>query len=87
MRSRPAKTFDVLSERVGKCDALLAVIGKHWVFGSNSDKKRRLDDPTDFVRVEIEAALTRDVPVIPVLVDGAAMPRPHMGALASRGVV
>ena len=71
----PGRDFvDVLSERVGKCDALLAVIGKHWVSSADSENHRRLDDPQDFVRIEIEAALSRNVPVIPVLVDGAAMP-------------
>jgi hypothetical protein len=74
----PGRDFvDVLSERVGKCDALLAVIGKHWVLSADSENRRRLDDPQDFVRIEIEAALTRNVPVIPVLVDGAAMPHPQ----------
>jgi hypothetical protein len=65
---------DVLSERVGKCDALIAVIGKHWVSSADAQNRHRLEDPNDFVRVEIEAALKRNVPVIPVLVDDAAMP-------------
>jgi hypothetical protein len=74
----PGRDFvDVLSERVGKCDALLAVIGKHWLSSIDSENHRRLDDPQDFVRIEIEAALSRNVPVIPVLVDGAAMPHPN----------
>ena len=52
----PGQDFvDVLSERVGKCDALLAVIGKHWVVSADSENRRRLDDPQDFVRIEIEA--------------------------------
>ena len=73
----PGRDFvEVLSERVGKCDALLAVIGKHWVLSADLENRRRLDDPQDFVRIEIEAALSRNVPVIPVLVDGAAMPHP-----------
>jgi uncharacterized protein YraI len=67
---------DILSERVGKCDALIAVIGRDWVSSADVRDQRRLDDPKDFVRVEIEAALQRKVRVIPVLVDGAAMPRP-----------
>ena len=72
----PGRDFvEVLSERVGKCDALLAIIGKHWVTSADGENRRRLDDPNDFVRIEIEAALKRNVPVIPVLVDGAAMPR------------
>ncbi len=73
----PGRDFvDVLSDRVGKCDALLAVIGKSWVSSADSQNRRRLDDPNDFVRIEIEAALQRNVPVIPVLVDGAPMPQP-----------
>jgi len=65
---------DTLSECLGKCDALLAVIGKSWVSSSYPAGRRRLDDPDDFVRLEIEAALQRQIRVIPVLVDGAAMP-------------
>jgi TIR domain len=67
---------DILSERVGKCDALIAVIGKNWASSADVHDRRRLDDPNDFVRIEIEAALARKVRVIPVLVDGAPMPRP-----------
>ena len=60
---------------MGKCDVLLAVIGKHWISSLDAQNRRRLDDPQDFVRIEIEAALKRGIPVIPVLVDGAPMPR------------
>ncbi len=65
---------DVLSARVGACDALLAVIGKSWLTSADRNE-RRLDDPEDFVRFEIQSALERKVRVIPVLIDGAAMPR------------
>ena len=68
---------DVLSERVGRCDALIAVIGRNWLASADRDNCRRLDYPNDFVRIEIAAALERNVPVIPVLVDGAAMPQAH----------
>jgi TIR domain len=72
----PGRDFvDVLSERVGSCNALIAVIGKHWITSADGQNRPRLDDPSDFVRIEIEAALRRNVPVIPVLVDGAAMPQ------------
>ncbi|MGH6622879.1 MAG: toll/interleukin-1 receptor domain-containing protein, partial [Burkholderiaceae bacterium] len=62
-----------LGNVVGRCDLLLAVIGPQWlaVVGPNG---RRLDDPSDFVRIEIEAALARNIPVIPVLVGGAELP-------------
>ncbi len=72
----PGRDFvEVLSERVGKCDALIAIIGRHWASSVDGESRRRLDDPNDFVRIEIEAALERNVPVIPVLVDGAALPQ------------
>jgi hypothetical protein len=68
---------DVLSERVGKCNALVAVIGASWCSSADTRNQRRLDHPHDFVRIEIEAALERGIRVIPVLVDGASMPRPE----------
>jgi hypothetical protein len=67
-----------LSDMVGNCDVLLAVIGDRWLEAvhSRGPKKgqRRLDDPTDFVRIEIESALQRGIPVVPVLVANATMP-------------
>jgi formylglycine-generating enzyme required for sulfatase activity len=63
---------EFLSEAVGRCRVLLAVIGPQWLPIIN----RRRDDPLDFVRLEIEAALQRRIPVIPILVSGAAMPGP-----------
>ena len=53
---------------------LLALIGEEWLTITDADGRRRLDDPHDFVRLEIEAALARNVRVIPILVDGARMP-------------
>src|SRR5262245_30179670 len=64
----------VLSEQVAACDVMLVVIGPNWLDAREDTGKRRLDDPRDFVRIEVEAALRRDVRVIPVLVDGASMP-------------
>jgi TIR domain len=66
---------EVISGAVGSCDVLLALIGDRWLTITDEDGQRRLDDPNDFVRVEIEAALTRNVRVIPILVEGARMPR------------
>ena len=58
---------------VGKCDVLLAVIGDGWL-AADSTGRRRVDDTKDFVRIEIEAALQRNIPVIPLLVRGASVP-------------
>jgi hypothetical protein len=65
----------VILNAVGRCDVLLAVIGDKWLSASKSPGSRRIDDPKDFVRVEIEAALERDIPIIPLLVLNATMPR------------
>ena len=70
-----ADFVEVLSSSVGKCDALVVVIGRNWASSASNKNRRRLEDPNDFVRLEIEAALERGVPVIPVLVDEAEMPR------------
>jgi uncharacterized membrane protein YhaH (DUF805 family) len=64
-----------LDKQVSDCSAFIAVIGPNWLNATNADGRRRLDDPSDYVRVEIESALKRDIRVIPVLVDGATMPR------------
>ncbi len=63
-----------LDTQVSQCDAVLAIIGPHWLTSVDSKGKRRLDDKHDYVRIEIASALKRDIPVIPVLVDGATMP-------------
>ena len=65
---------DVLQRAVGSCDVLLAVIGREWLTCTDRNGRRRLDDPHDFIRLEIGIALTRNVRVIPVLVEGAAVP-------------
>ena len=65
----------VLDERVAESDVLLAIIGRGWVDARNAAGTRRLDDPDDFVRIEIESALNQGKRVIPVLVGEAKMPR------------
>jgi hypothetical protein len=64
-----------IDESVATCSVLLVVIGRGWIDATNENGHRRLDDPNDFVRLETSAALRRDIPVIPVLVQGAKMPR------------
>jgi hypothetical protein len=65
----------VITAAVGSCDVLLALIGDQWLTITDAHGRRRLDNPDDFVRLEIEAALARDVRVIPIIVEGARMPR------------
>ncbi len=73
---RPGVDFvKVINESVGSCEVLIAVIGKQWLTGTDEKGRRRLDDPDDFIRLEISAALDRDVRVIPALVGGAPMPK------------
>lgn len=68
-----------LDKAVSQCDVLLAVMGEHWLDVRYREGpragQRRLDDPEDFVRIEIESALARSILVIPVLVGRASMPR------------
>jgi glycerophosphoryl diester phosphodiesterase len=67
-----------IQSAVGSCEVLLALIGPQWLTVTDANGLRRLDDPQDFVRIEVETALTRDdVRVIPILVDNARMPSPQ----------
>jgi TIR domain len=65
----------VIKRAVGSCDVLLALIGDQWLTVTDDRGRQRLDDPNDFVRLEIKTALTRKIRVIPILIDGATMPR------------
>jgi hypothetical protein len=64
-----------IQETVGSCDVLIAVIGNGWLISRDREGRRRLDNPEDFVRIEIATALKRGIRVIPVLVDGVSMPQ------------
>jgi formylglycine-generating enzyme required for sulfatase activity len=65
-----------LDSKVAECDVLFALIGSGWLkSGEGMFGGRRLDDSKDVVRIEIAAALKRGIPVAPVLVDGAPMPK------------
>ena len=80
---------DVLNASLRVCRALVVIIGKDWLSASDRSGSRRLDNPDDYVRLEIETALERNIRVIPILVDGAQMPRrtdlpPSLAPLARR---
>src|SRR6516165_8789058 len=64
-----------LNQQVANCNVFLCAIGPNWLNAKDDDGRRRLDQLDDFVRVEIAAALKRNIPVIPVLVDGARVPK------------
>ena len=64
-----------LEKALVNCKALIAVIGANWLDAKNDSGLPRLDDPTDYVRQEIAAALTRKIHIFPVLVSNASMPR------------
>src|SRR5688572_13095569 len=64
-----------IERKLSEASAVLVLIGPRWLQSTDVEGLRRLDDPTDFIRREIASALARDIPVIPVLVDGAFMPR------------
>lgn len=63
-----------IDEKVGNCEVLLAVVGRDWLSVSDETGTRRLDLPNDYVRIEIESALKRKIPVVPLLVRRASMP-------------
>lgn len=65
---------DYIAQAVGSCDVLIALIGPHWLTVTDKAGRRRLDDPADLTRLEILAALQRNIRVIPALVGGAEMP-------------
>jgi hypothetical protein len=65
---------EILDQQISNCRAFIAVIGPNWAGVTDEAGRRRLDNPNDYVRIELEAALKRNIRVIPVLVDGAQMP-------------
>ena len=75
-RIRAGQKFPkVLEERLTESQVMLAVIGPSWLNAKTEAGQRRLDDPEDWVRLEISRALARDIPVVPVLIGGATLPR------------
>ena len=81
---------EYIDAAVGQCDVVLAVIGIKWA--GETGARRRLDNAKDFVRIELESALHRDIPVIPILIDHAMMPGeadlpPSLARLAFRHAI
>jgi tetratricopeptide (TPR) repeat protein len=82
----------VLQSSLRETAAVLVVIGQRWTSVQDNAGARRLADAKDFVRLEVEESLGRGIPVVPVLVQGAAMPKPEdlppsMASLTTRQAV
>jgi TIR domain len=72
----PGEDFiEVIQNAVSDCHLMIAIIGKGWLMCADAEGRRRLDNPEDFVRVEISTALEKGIRVIPVLVQGASIPK------------
>lgn len=67
----------VIDRALAHADVLLMVIGPRWLSATDREGRRRLDDPGDMVRLELETAVQRHLRVVPVLTEGASMPRPR----------
>jgi hypothetical protein len=65
-----------INDEVARCDVLIAAIGNRWMTDDTS--QRRIDNPLDPVRIEISAALQRDIPLIPILSDGTKIPNAQL---------
>jgi hypothetical protein len=71
----PGENFvERIEETMSTCDVVVALIGRVWLTATDEKGGRRLDDPEDFVRLELESAVERKVPLVPTLVHGARMP-------------
>ncbi len=71
----PGVNFVQAIERaIDACDVFIALIGRQWLTATDAKGRKRLESSGDFVRLEIETALTRAARIIPVLVQGAEMP-------------
>lgn len=75
---RPGSIFgEVIQSAISSSGVFLALIGPDWLEARDKDGNRRLDDPSDYVRLEISAALRLGISIVPVLINGAALPPPE----------
>jgi hypothetical protein len=83
---------EVINRAVTSCDVVIALIGRGWLTANDTEGRRRLEDPDDFVRLELESGLAHDIVVIPTCVQGAAVPSteelpPSLAPLVGRQAV
>jgi hypothetical protein len=65
---------EAIERAIESSEVLIAVIGKNWLTATDAAGQKRLENPDDYVRTEIATALKRNIRVIPLLIQGAAMP-------------
>jgi hypothetical protein len=65
---------EAIAKSLESCDVMLAIIGPGWQGINAADHSSRINNPNDWVRLEISTALKRNIRVVPVLVDGAELP-------------
>lgn len=75
-----------LENALSECRVLLAIVGTDWAGSETASGKRRIDDPRDHLRLELEVALGRNIPVIPVLVRRASIPTEDQLPLSLRSL-
>ena len=66
-----------IKQMIERSNLVISIIGPHWL-GEQPDASRRIDNPADFVRLEIAYALEGGIPVIPLLINTTRMPKPEM---------
>ncbi|MFV1988177.1 MAG: TIR domain-containing protein [Gemmatimonadota bacterium] len=81
-----------IQSAIASADVVIAVIGRRWTSVTTSAGSPRIQDPDDFVRLEVGTALQRDIRVIPVLIDDAVLPNvaqlpPDLAPLLRRNAV
>ncbi|MCA9686607.1 MAG: toll/interleukin-1 receptor domain-containing protein, partial [Myxococcales bacterium] len=69
---------DAINQKLDSCTALIVLIGDRWLTARDDNDRVRVEDPADFVRIEVGAALRRGILVVPVLVGGAKMPKAQL---------
>jgi formylglycine-generating enzyme required for sulfatase activity len=72
-----ANWLQTLERQVAASHAMVVLIGKDWADLKDERGNRRLDDPNDKVRFEISQALLRNLPIVPISIDGAPVPKQH----------
>jgi hypothetical protein len=84
---RPGLHFPTeIAQAVGSCSVALVLIGPNWLSAVDDEGRRRIDDPDDWVRLEIETALEKGLNVVPLLLQGAGMPPAELLPASIRGL-